>query len=344
MGAPLTSLLARSGHNVTVTSRSYMQSTKNIHYVQGNAHDDVFLKELLDRKYDAIVDFMVYGTSKFQSRLNLFLDSTSQYFYFSSSRVYADSNGTAITEYSLRLLDAIKDDAYLETDEYALAKAREENLLFNSGRMNWTIIRPYITYNSQRLQLGVYEKENWLYRALNGRTIVLPKDIAKSITSLTFGLDVARAISCLIGNEQAFGQTFHIVTGESHTWHEILDIYLKVIERETGKRPRVKLVDDSSYLQTIWNKYQIKYDRLFDRKFDSSKLYKATGFNDYTKLEEGLTLCIHEFLKKPEWRGINWKFEAWADKVCGEHVKLKEISGLKQKIKYLLYRYTNFRT
>lgn len=338
MGTPLVQLLGKD-NRVTVTSRSKKQSEGNITYIQGNAKDDVFIKDLLRNNYEAIIDFMVYGTEQFKERLGLFLDSCKQYFYFSSSRVYADSNGQLITEDSPRLLDICTDEEYLKTDEYALAKAREEDLLRNSGRNNWTIIRPYITYNAYRLQLGVYEKENWLYRSLKGHTIVLPKDIANSITSLTYGLDVARAICKLIGNEKALGQAFHIVTKQSATWKEILDIYSEIIEGETGKRLKIKYVDDSEYLQTIWNKYQIKYDRLFNRKFDSSKLKAVTGFDNFTELKQGLTSCLSDFLKNPQWRAINWKFEAWADRQAGERTKLKEINGIKAKVKYLIRRY-----
>ena len=68
----------------------------------------------------------------------------------------------------MRLLDVSHDSIYLKTDEYALAKARQEDILRKSGKNNWTIIRPYITYSESRLQLGVLEKEAWLYRALKG--------------------------------------------------------------------------------------------------------------------------------------------------------------------------------
>lgn len=145
-----------------------------------------------------------------------------------------------------------------------MAKGREENLLRETGRTNWTIIRPYNTYNSNRIQLGVYEKENWLRRALAGRTIVFPKDIASKKTSLTYGPDVAGAIVQLIDNEKVYGQAFHITTDESHTWGEILEFYCKKIEEITGKRPKVKLVENSNGLMTVWNKWQIKFDRLFN--------------------------------------------------------------------------------
>lgn len=338
MGSALVELLKRGDSRVTVTSRSKRQSSGNIVYVQGNAKDDNFLSELLKENFDAIVDFMVYSSSQFANRLKLLLQHTNQYFYFSSSRVYAQSQ-VRLTEESPRLLDVCTDREYLETDEYALAKVREEDILKNSNYSNWTIIRPYITYNSQRLQLGVYEKENWLYRALKGRTIVLPRDIANCQTSLTYGKDVANAIVKLIGNPHAFGETFHIVTEEHHTWEEVLNMYCDILEDKTGKRPDVKFVDSSDKLQSVWNKYQIKYDRLYNRVFDSSKIKSVCGFNEFTSLKDGLAECVETFLSSQKWLGHNWKCEAYFDRVAKEQTSLREIPNIKSKLKYLVWRY-----
>ena len=100
-------------------------------------------------------------------------------------------------ENSDRLIDVCDDDEYIATDEYGLSKGKEENVLFNHVKKNWTIIRPYITYNNYRIQLGVYEKENWLWRALNGRTVIMPKDIGSRLTTLTYALEVAKSLVSL---------------------------------------------------------------------------------------------------------------------------------------------------
>lgn len=338
MGTPLISLLCKTENEVYVTSRSKRESKENIHYLQGNAHEDEFFKKLLEEFYDVIVDFMVYSSKDLQKKLSLLLSKTNQYIFMSSSRVYAQTQGK-ITEDSLRLLDSHVDEEYLKTDEYALAKAREENLLRNSGKTNWTIIRPYITYNNQRLQLGVYEKENWLYRALHDRTIVFPKDIAECTTSLTYGSDVAVAIMKLIGNPLAYGEAFHIVTQQTATWKEILEIYLTVIEEETGKRPKVMFVENSEGLQKVWNSAQIKYDRLYDRKFSSEKISSVCGKIQYKELKEGLRECLKKFLEEPNWLTLNYKYEAWADKMAKEHTPLREIQGTKNKLRYIKNRY-----
>ena len=338
MGVPLVEILKKEGNNLYVTSRRKLSSEDNLHYIQGNAKDPAFFASLLNRKYDAIIDFMVYGTDELQRRLPELLSHTGQYCFFSSSRVYAESR-QPITEDSPRLLDVCTAQEYQHTDEYALAKAREENLLRNGKEKNWTIIRPYITYNDYRLQLGVYEKENWLYRALQGRTIVLPKDIAERKTSLTYGPDVASVIKNLIGNEKAYGQAFHVVNTESLTWGEILDIYLDIIEKETGKRPKVKIIDNSLGLQKVWNPWQIKYDRMYDRIFDNSKIQGVCGIYNYKDIKSGLEECLGNFLDRPKWLSFNWRYEAWADKVAGEHASISEIEGLRTKARYIKWRY-----
>lgn len=341
MGTPLVDILSADAQNtVFVTTRSKKENRKNVTYYQGNARDDAFLASVLeDGPYDAIFDFMVYGTEELKRKLPTLLAHTKQYFFFSSSRCYAKSEGR-IVETSSRLVDSCTDAEYLATDEYGLAKGREENLFSQSGKRNWTIIRPYITYNAYRIQLGVYEKENWLRRALAGRTIVLPKDIADRKTSLTYGPDVAGALIKLIGNEKAYGEAFHITTEESHTWGEILAFYCDKIEEKTGKRPKVKIVDDSKGLQTVWNKWQIIYDRLFDREFDNSKIESVRGgAYEYKTTFEGLDECLTQFLSKPVWREMNWRFEAWCDRQAGEITPLSEISGRKNWLRYIKWRF-----
>ena len=71
MGIPLVQLLKDAGHRVYVTSRRKIPSNQNLHYLQGNAKEETFLALLLQRNYDAIVDFMVYGSQELKKRLNI---------------------------------------------------------------------------------------------------------------------------------------------------------------------------------------------------------------------------------------------------------------------------------
>ncbi len=230
MGVELVPALARMGMDVYVTSRSQHQDEANVKYIVGNAKDEEFLKRVLAEKHwDAVVDFMIYSTKEFAERSQMLLDSTEQYFFLSSARVYAASE-EALTEESPRLLDVCDDAEYLKTDEYALSKARQEDILLNSGRNNFTIVRPSLTYNYNRLQFTTGEKGDWLYRVLHDKSVIFPQDMTEIKAAMLSGSDVAKAMALLVGNAKAYGQVLQIASPVSMTWTEILDTYQQVIE------------------------------------------------------------------------------------------------------------------
>jgi nucleoside-diphosphate-sugar epimerase len=336
MGTHLTSLLCKEGHDVFVTSRSKQEDGDQVKYLKGNAKDKGFLNEILKIHWDVIIDFMSYGTDEFKSRMDLLLGSAGQYVFISSARVYSQSN-VPITEDTPRLLDVSTDEAYLKTDEYGLAKARQENLLRDSGRKNWTIIRPSITFSEKRLQLGVLEKEAWLYRALQGRSIVFSEDIANKVTTMTYGWDVAKGIASIVANPKASGEIYHITSKESFKWHDILSIYVNVLEQSLGKRPKVVITKKSTSLK--FSKYQIIYSRYFDRSFDNKKINTFLEVDDFQDIQKYLQQCLESFLQKPVFLPINWRLEAINDRVAGEFTPLNEIPGSKTKMLYLAERF-----
>ncbi len=338
IGAALIDLLKGSLWNVYATSRTQKEDIGNIRFIKGNAHETEFLKECLCKeKWNAIIDFMAYSTKEFSNKMNLFLENTEQYFFLSSSRVYAESENP-ITEDSPRLLDVCNDNKYLKTDEYALAKARQEDILITSGRKNWTIIRPYKTYNSNRLQLGMFEKEDWLYRLMMGKTLVFPEEMRDKKTTLTYAADVAVALRELIGNRQAYGEAFHITTNESVAWEEVFNQYQELFQQCMGRKFNIKYIDNIERFYDIWNEYQIKYDCNINRYFDNSKIEKITNNRiHYTKFSEGAEKCLQRFNASPTWRSINWKLNCWMNGITGEKIKIWEVIGLKEKARYVRY-------
>ena len=337
MGEHLVQLLRNTDNVITVTSRKERDNLDNIRYAQGNAHEMPFLNELLKEHYDVIVDFMSYGTEEFESKYMTFLSSCKQYVFLSSSRAYADSK-TPITEESDLLANTCKDVGYMATDEYALAKGREENLLRSSGKTNWTIIRPYITYSEIRLQLGVLEKEEWLYRALHGRTIVFSEDIAKRHTTLTYGHDVANGFIGIINNPKAMGQAYHITVSQPIKWSEVLQIYLEELENILGKRPKVLMTPKSINIQS-GRRWQVLYDRHYDRLFDNKKISEIINTSEFLLPQEGLRRCIRTFCKNPVFRGIDWRMQAKYDRLTGNHACWTEFKRIKPLAKYIIYRY-----
>lgn len=340
MGRPLVQMLSQK-NTVYVTSRSSHKSTDTVKYLQGDAKDRIFLKNTLSSQHwDAVVDFMVHDEKELREVFPVFLDNTDQYIFISSARVYAESD-KPITEETPRLLDVSDDTEYLKTAEYALAKAREENLLLNFNKTNYTIIRPSITYNTYRLQLGVLEKENWLYRALHGRTIVFSEDINDKLTTMTLGDDVARGIASVVGQKEALGEIFHITYNQSLSWSEVLNVYLKVLEQYFGDGRKIPVILTKKSTNLLFNKmiYQLIYCRYFNRTFNNSKIARFCNIQEFTPSQKGLASCLEQFLRKPEFSCINWNIEAINDRVTGEFTPLSEIPSIGGKVHYLLYRY-----
>lgn len=333
MGVYLVPELLSMGYQVFVTSRrEHTSDIPDLVYLTGNAKDPAFAQQLLEQKYDVIVDFMIYKTEEFRERHTALLDATEHYLFCSSYRVYGDNHGKPITEDSPRLLDSVNDPEYLATDEYGLTKARQENILRASGRSNWTILRPAITYSKERFQLGTMEAADFVRRALAGKTVIFPSQMLDKHATLSWAGDVAKMIARMVLNEDAMAQTFTVSTSEHHTWREVMEIYKELLDM------KVRIVDLSVYQSIMGGPYQIKYDRMLDRIVDNSKALKVSGMRqeELMPLKEGLRMELEQFRKNPSYRGVIAKRDRDMDQVAGE--PLSFCDRLKQLLYLLLGR------
>lgn len=338
IGNLLVKSLAKDGHNVSVTSRSEHLPQINLTYIVGNARDDTFLKSILTQHWDAIIDFMVYDTRTFANRVGQFLQSTDQYVFLSTGRVFASSE-SALLESSPRLLDVCHDASYLATDEYALTKARQEDLLRASKKTNWTIVRPYITFGAARLQLGPLEKEDWLYRATQGRSIVFCDELMDRETTLTDGADVAAMIAEIVGRQEALGEDFNLTNGTSVAWRSLLEIYLLALAGKLGKKLAVQFQDIETFCKAT-NPAQVRYDRIYHRRFDTTKIAAIYDISQISNPIEALAKRVEEALSGTlEFGPINWRAEALRDRAAGEHARMSELSSRQTAVRYLAYRH-----
>lgn len=339
MGVHVSHLLAEAGHEIVVTSRrDRVSDIPGVSYVKGSAKETDFLSGLLANHWDAIIDFMIWPTDEFKARMAGFLNATNQYVFTSSYRVYADS--PVITEDSPRLLDVIGNPDYLATDEYALAKARCENMLFDSGRSNWTIVRPAVTYDGTgRFQLTVHEADVWLWRALREIPVPVPQVMLTKQATMTWGGDVARMIALLIGNPKAMGEAFTVSTAEHMTWEQIAGIYRTVVPALD-----VRDCDMAGFERAHGAIWQIRYDRMYNRVVDNTKVLNATGLQQtqLATLRDGLTSQLRQYLdsgKQPAMNGIGR--QAGFDRLIGGTPTLKYAvaNGPTTLTKYLIRRY-----
>lgn len=339
MGKPLVEMLSvgnSRGLEIIVTSRSEHQSRGNITYVAGNARDKEFLLKLLQSKPDVVVDFMNYDLDEFATRMPQLLRSTDHYIWFSSCRVYANSD-KPLTESSPRLLEVSDDKDFLATNRYALRKARQEDLIRQSGFTNYTVIRPYITYNDERLQLGVLEKEQWLNRLLKGKPLVISKTMLDKTTTLTHGNDVAKALTKLIGNQKAKGEVLQLAGQHTIRWIDLLkNIYIPIL-RQYVDVPHIYCSDSIKAIEMLYEGgYNTIYDRNYNRSFDSSKADELIGKVEYTPIHKGICGCLTNFMNgERKFLNIDPIYEAYQDILTNSHSNEKDFN---HKDDYLIYK------
>lgn len=345
MGKSLVTILSSNPNNqIYVSTRGNHTNTSNIFYLKGNAHDTFFLKKILSTYYDAIIDFMYYESKEFEEKINSLLSQTKQYFCISSARVYSNSL-QPMTEHSPRLIDTIQDPIYLQSNDYSIEKCKIENILQNSQKRNWTIIRPYITYNDNRLQLGIYELNDWYYRFCKNRTIPISRNIALATTTLTYGLDVAKGINTLIGQKEALGEIYHITSPIAITWKEIIEIYDKTIFKITGRNIKYQITKDDIFSHFGIKEPQIIYDRNYTRMFNNTKIGRYININTFTTPQNGIQQCIESYIHNNESTiyNINWYRQALMDRITGEQASPEEFDKENDWDFYNSIRFPNFK-
>ena len=61
--------------------------------------------------------------------------------------------------------------------------------------------------------------------------------------------------------------------------------------------------------------------------------------SEFIDAQNGIAQCLESFLKDQKFNALSWRQEAIKDKFTKEITPLTEIKGIKNKIKYILFRY-----
>ena len=302
MGKYLVPRFAEMGYQVDGVSFDDVTSgLPNVTYLKANAKDKDVLRQLLAKKYDGIVDFMIYPTGDLPYYLPQMLDHTDHYIYLSSNRIY-DNKEHPVKESSPRLIDTADNLILRNSDDYSIYKARGENIVRALPKKNWTIIRPAITYSLMRYQLVTLEAPNTVGRAFAGKAVVVPEQARDVQATMSWAGDVARMIAGLLFNEKARGEVFTVATAEHHTWGEIADYYKDICNLKAvwvDKEDYLKILNPDPYCPGA--RWQLEYDRLFDRIMDNSKVLAATGMKQeelmplYDGLKHEIARCPRDF-------------------------------------------------
>ena len=277
-----------------------VSDNRRLRYYKGYAELEYLKDFLKDRFYDGIVNFIHYeDVNTYKPVHKLLSENTEHLIFLSSYRVYADLEHP-ITETSPTLYDTVQDEEFLKNETYAIPKSKAEWFIRNeSGTKNYTIVRPVISFSDRRLDIVTVSGRLVLELTKAGKEILLPKE-AKNLTA---GLDWAgnsgKLIANLLFKEEALGEKFTVSTAQNLTWGEVADIYTELSGAKFNWVDTERYIEEYPWLKE--NPWILKYDRLFDRKIDNSKILKVTELKkeDFTSIRDGIKYEL-ETIKKGE--------------------------------------------
>lgn len=288
--------LLEKNHTVTVFNRgnrnvSFDQSVREI---TGDRQDRVdFESRMRQESFDAVIDMICFNEADARSTIAAFGDRTDQIVTCSSGAVY---------QRPCRSVPTVESDELLYDDPtfaYAYHKAEAERYLNEVGRSQKipiTIIRPSLTYGEGSANIGILRQNFGIVdRIRKGKPLVMFGD-GTIPWSFTFAPDLAKAFVGVLGNEKAYGQSYHACSEERTLWNDLYLEFGKIL----GIEPHiVHIPTDLLYTADPEMFGHLHYEKSFTGLFNNSKINNAVPeFVCDISLNAGLKMILAWFEKE----------------------------------------------
>lgn len=292
-------LLRLGCHVDIICLEDNVSDNERLCYYKGYAEFEYLKDFLKDRHYNGIVNFIHYeDVNKYKPVHKLLSENTEHLIFLSSYRVYADLEHP-ITETSPTLYNTIQDEKFLKNETYAVPKSKAELFIRNeSGTKNWTIVRPVISFSDKRLDIVTVSGRSVIEYTREGKVILLPEETKKLTAGLDWAGNSGKLIANLLFKEKALGEEFTVSTAQNLTWGEVAEIYTELLGAKFEWVNTDRYISENSFLQS--SPWILKYDRLFEREIDNSKILKVTGLKkeEFVSIRDGIKIELDKIFKE----------------------------------------------
>lgn len=271
------------------------------------------MPKLGDEQFDAVCEFIGFVPEQVERDIRLFSGRTRQYVFISSASAY----NKPVRQHVITEGTSLANPFW----EYSRNKIACEELLMKAYREDGfpvTIVRPSHTYCERGVPVSVHGlKGSWqvLKRMMEGKQVIVHGD-GSSLWTLTWNEDFARGFIGLLGNPQAIGEAFQIMSDESLTWNQIY----QTIADTLGVEFKPYYMTSTQLTAIAPAAYDLRGNLLGDKAcsvvFDCSKLKRAVpGFCATTPFHVGVRRAIAYLKDHPEAQIEDAEFDAWCDHV-----------------------------
>lgn len=272
--------------------------------IECDIRDEAALQEKLgDECFDVVVEWIAFKPERVERDVELFQGRCGQYILISSGAAYARPMRRYLIDESHPL-----NNRYWQ---YGRDKRMCEDVCMRAHReldFPITIVRPSLTYGPTQIPfaMGSWSKPwSLVQRMLDGKPIVCHGD-GTSLWSMTHNTDFAKGFVGLMGNRQAIGEAFHIVSDEVLTWDEIA----YTIGDAVGVRPKIVHMSADQIARFMPGELgDLLGDKSSSVVFDCSKIKRLVPeFVCTTPFAVGVRQSVDYFRAHPELQQID---EGW---------------------------------
>ncbi len=285
--------------------------------LKGDIHNENQIKQLIaDLTFDVVVDWIAFEKADVERDVRLFKGKTKQYIFISSASAYIKP----LPAYPITEKTPLGNKYWTYSDNKRICEEYLQSV--HSDDFNVTIIRPAHTYNDEKVVMCI---KAWAHpfttikRIMDGKPTIIPGN-GRSLWTLTYNQDFAKAFVKVLGNPLAYGEDFHITSDFTYTWDQLNDI----ISKELGVESNVIHIPTDFIIKYIpWLEGELAGDKDWSLIFDNSKIKKiAPAYEATTRYEEIAPKAVKRYLENKELQTIDEEYDRLLDKVIEEYVKL----------------------
>lgn len=334
------------GWEVSILNRGLRKKKipKGVKIIIGDFYDtSSWSDKILSFTFDVIVDFLSRNKDDIARVYPLLHRICKQYIFISSACVYRrEKNDFPIKE------DSPKPN---EKWSYNVEKHEAEQKLIelsNNYGSVFTIIRPYITYDDERIPFGItpaYKYHRTILERIKSNKPMFVWNNGENLTTLTYVYDFAKGVVGLFLNEKSFNQDFHITGDYHYTWND----FWKILYSKLQKTPTiysVSLKEFKEYFPTYSN--MMVGDRALDAVFDNEKIKNVVPSLTFEySLSKGIDRVLQHYDEMNSW-DYDYEYDALVDRMLSSksskcfYVKYRN-SKKTSWIIYHLYRYLPYK-
>lgn len=301
-------LLTRGSEN----RRRFVADEYNMLYADVR-NPDVCSEKIRGLYFDVVVDFLSYDVNNLINKLGILEKHYNQYVFISSATAYKPNQGI------IREADAVLGNPdWKYANDKVLCECYLKEYFAGKGDIQYTIIRPYVTYGNTRVPYPIVPFNNFeewsLVERIKQRKYIPVMDNNKMRTTVTHTRDFAKGLVGAFQNGLAYGQDFHITDDRTTTWEEILDVLGECLNINPNK-----LYMPMAFICEYLPQYRelLQADKGNEWIFDNSKIKKAVpSFACTTGIESGLREMLEFYEQNPTLQVVNVEWETEIDSLC----------------------------